>query len=123
MNVYIVWDKDREEHGEIAELLDVFFSQEDADAYTASEHCWASETAIEEREVKGSMSETETRNLIAHVIAGTRGGMRVVIGDRTSAQYDRADQMAEYIGLAVRRALTKLGYVKEATGEPEATSS
>jgi hypothetical protein len=123
MNVYLVWDKDRQEKGEIAELLDVFFSQEDADAYTASELCWASETAIEEREVKGSLSETEIRNLIAHVIAGARGGMRVVIGDRTPAQYDRADQMAEYIGLAVRRALTKLGYVKEEAGEPEATSS
>jgi hypothetical protein len=113
MNVYIVWDKDRQEKGEIAELLDVFFSQEDADAYTASELCWASETAIEEREVKGSLSETEIRNLIAHVIAGARGGMRVVIGD----------QMAEYIGLAVRRALTKLGYIKEEAGEPEAASS
>ena len=29
-------------------------------------------------------------------------------------QYDRADQMATYISLAVERALTKLGYVKEA---------
>jgi hypothetical protein len=123
MNVYIVWDKDRQEHGEIAELLDVFFSREDADAYTASELCWASETAVEEREVKGSMSETEIRNLIAHVLAGTRGGMRVVIGDSTPKQYDRADQMAGYIAEGVRRALTKLGYIKEATSEPEAASS
>src|SRR3954467_6290971 len=123
MNVYIVWDKDRQEKGEIAELLDVFFSQEDADAYVDSAECWASETAIEEREVKGSMSEDDVRNLVSHVIAGARGGMRVVIGDSTPRQYDRADEMASYIAAAVQRALTKLGYVKEATGEPEATSS
>jgi hypothetical protein len=121
MNVYIVWDKDRQEHGEIAELLDVFLSREDADAYVDSAECWASETAIEEREVKGSLSEEAVKDFANHVIAGARGGMRVVIGDRTSAQYDRADQMAGYIATAVRRALTKLGYTKEA-GEQEATA-
>jgi hypothetical protein len=97
MNVYIVWDKDRQEHGEIAELLDVFLSREDANAYADSEFCFASETAVEEREVKGSLSEADTKDFANHVIAGARGGMRVVIGDRTSAQYDRADQMAGYI--------------------------
>jgi hypothetical protein len=39
--------------------------------------------------------------------------MRVVIGDRTPAQYDRADQMARYIASAVWRALHKLNYTKE----------
>ena len=113
MNVYIVWDKDNEEHGEIAELLDIFFSREDAEAYVESGECWASETAIEERAVKGSMADADVENLVQHVLAGARGGMRVVIGDRTPAQYDRADQMASYIASAVRRALHKLNYTKE----------
>src|SRR4051812_22443662 len=122
MNVYIVWDKDRQEHGEIAELLDIFLSREDADAYVDSAECWASETAIEEREVKGSLSEQDIKGFINHVVVGAGGGMRVVIGDRTTKQYDRADQMAGYIAAAVRRALTKLGYIKEA-GEQETTAT
>ena len=115
MNVYIVWDKDRQEHGEIAELLDVFLSRQTPEAYADSEFCFASETAIEEREVMGSMNEMAVENLVQHVLAGTRGGMRVVIGDRTPKQYDKADQMAGYIATGVRRALTKLGYIKEET--------
>jgi hypothetical protein len=123
MNVFIVWDKDRQEHGEIAELLDVFFSREDAEAYVESGECWATETAIEERAVKGSMADADVENLVQHVIAGARSGMRVVIGDRTPAQYDRADQMAGYIASAVRRAMTKLGYIRGEAGEPEGTAT
>lgn len=114
MNVYIVWDKDRAEHGEIAELLDVFFSKEDAEAYVESGECWASETAIEEREIKSYLPEIAVLELISHILANVRGGMRVVIGDKTPQQYDRADAMAGYITVAVRRALTKLDYIKEA---------
>src|SRR3954447_25745347 len=101
MNVYIVWDKDRQEHGEIAELLDVFLSREDADAYVDSAECWVSETAIEERAVKGSLNDIAVMEFVGYVVDGARGGMRVVIGDSTPQQYDRADQMAEYIGNAV----------------------
>jgi hypothetical protein len=119
VNVYIVWDHDRKEHGEAAELEDVFFSREDAEAYTESEDCWSTETTIEERKVLGSLSQQAVNDLIAHVVAGANGGMRVVIGDRTPAQYDRADQMAGYIATAVQRALTKLGYIKEDEDDTE----
>jgi hypothetical protein len=116
MNVYIVWDKSREEHGEIAELLDVFFSKEDAEVYLREDPLcpiMEEEGAIEERTVKGSMSEVAVLEFIAHVLTGARSGMRAVIGDKTPQQYDRADKMAEAIASGVRRALVKLGYAKE----------
>lgn len=117
MNVYIVWDKSRQEHGEIAELLDIFFSKESAESFLRDDPLcpiMEEEGAIETREVKGSLSEVDTREFVTHITAGARGGMRVVIGDSTPAQYDRADRMAGYIATAVRRALTALGYTKEA---------
>ena len=62
MNVYIVWDKSREEHGEIAELLDVFFSREDAEMFVKDDVIYGIDeesTSIEEREVKGSITKEE----------------------------------------------------------------
>jgi len=126
MDIYIVWDKSRQEHGEIAELLDVFFSREDAEVFLREDPLcpiMEEEGAIEEREVKGSLDDKAVENLVAHVLAGARGGMRVVIGDSTPKQYDRADQMAGYIAIAVRRALAKLGYIKEEAGEQEAAGA
>jgi hypothetical protein len=127
MNIYIVWDHSRKEYDEeaIAELLDVFWSEQDAETFIDEDTIYgfdAKDVTIEERKIKGSMSDIDVENLVQHVLAGTRGGMRVVIGDRTPKQYDRADQMAGYIASGVRRALTKLGYIKE-NDEPQATQS
>jgi hypothetical protein len=116
MNVYIVWDQSRREHGEMAELLDVFLSKEDAETFVKEDVLYGvdeEDTSIEEREIKGHLPEIAVLELIAQVLANVRGGMRVVIGDRTPQQYDRADAMAGYITVAVRRALTKLDYIKE----------
>jgi hypothetical protein len=123
MRVFIVWDQSRKEHGEPAELLDVFLSVADAESYrTEDPECWVAEedTTIEEREVKGFLDEESVKNLIAGVLNAVRPGMRVVIGDRTTAQYDKADKMAEYITSAVRYALTQQRYLRDEDGEPEA---
>jgi hypothetical protein len=116
VNVYIVWDHSRREHGEIAELLDVFLSKEDAEHFINTDVLNGvdeEDMGIEEREAKGHLPEIAVLELISHVLANVRGGMRVVIGDKTPQQYDRADAMAGYITVAVRRALTKLDYIKE----------
>jgi hypothetical protein len=42
-------------------------------------------------------------------VAKARGGMRVVIGDRTPRHYDKADQMAGYIKSAVLSSLAEMG--------------
>jgi len=54
-----------------------------------------------------------TKEQIEEIVQGTlnhaRPGMRIVIGDASPRQYDKADQMANYIALAVRRALADAG--------------
>lgn len=50
-NVYVVWDHDRAEHGEPAELLDIFHSEGAAQAYIDGDECWSDATTIEERKV------------------------------------------------------------------------
>lgn len=42
------------------------------------------------------------------IVAHSRPGMRLAIGDRTPKQYDRADQMARSIDRAVRTALAEM---------------
>ncbi len=127
MNAFIVWDHSRKEHGEPAELLDMFLSREDAEKFITDDVVYGfseEDVTIEEREIKGSLSEEAIKEFENHVVAGAQGGMRVVIGDRTPRQYDRADQMAGYIATATRRALTKLGYIKEEKAdEPQAEAS
>ena len=125
MNAFIVWDHSRKEHGEPAELLDMFLSREDAVTFIVEDVVYGfdeSDVTIEERKLKGSLSEEVVKALCRQVVAEAQSGMRVVIGDRTPRQYDRADQMATYISLAVERALTKLGYVKD-PDEPEAETA
>jgi len=55
------------------------------------------------------LSEEDVDAIAATVIARVNGTMRVVIGDRTPKQYDRADRMAEGIDRAVRLALAEVG--------------
>jgi hypothetical protein len=59
------------------------------------------------------LSKEEVEQIAKQVVAESRSGMRVVIGDSTPRQYDRADQMAGYILNAVKRSLHKLGYSDE----------
>jgi len=123
MNAYIVWDHSRKEHGEPAELLDMFLSREDADKFIADDTVYGfsdEDVSVEEREIKGSLSEANVLEFQSFVLAGVRPGMRAVIGDATPAQYDKADKMAEAIATGLRRALVKLGWFKEEAGEPEA---
>lgn len=51
--------------------------------------------------------------IAATVVGKARPGMRRVIGDTTTEQYDKADQMAQYIANAVRESLIRLGYAEE----------
>lgn len=59
------------------------------------------------------MKKDEAEGLANQVVSDCNGGMRVVIGDRTPAQYDKADRMAGYIKAGVLRALHRLGYTPE----------
>jgi hypothetical protein len=116
MKVYIVWDQSRREHGEIAELLDVFLSAADAEHFIKTDVLNGvdeEDMSIEERGVLGSLTSEQVDEIAQHVLARARSGMRVAIGDSTPKQYDRADQMAGYIISAVKYALVKLGYAKE----------
>jgi hypothetical protein len=123
MNAYIVWDHSRKEHGEPAELLDMFLSKEDAEKFIEDDTVYGfsdEDVSIEEREIKGSLPDTTVVELISFTLAGVRPGMRAVIGDASPEQYDKADRMAEAIAAGLQRALRKLGYIKEEAGEPEA---
>jgi hypothetical protein len=123
MNAYIIWDHSRKEHGEPAELLDMFLSKEDAETFIKEDVLYGfdeEDVSIEEREIKGSLTEANVLEFQSFLLAGVRPGMRAVIGDATPAQYDKADRMAEAIATGLRRALVKLGWFKEEAGEPEA---
>lgn len=52
MFVWIVWDHDREEHGESPELLGLFRSEQTAHRYADGSKCPAESVSIEKREVK-----------------------------------------------------------------------
>lgn len=56
------------------------------------------------------MTDEQIRQVIEHVMAhGARSAMRRAIGDRTTAQFDRADAVAEGIAAGVRDAIEELG--------------
>jgi hypothetical protein len=62
MNVFIVWDKSRQEHGEIVELLDIFYTREDADLYLREDMLcpiMEEDAAIEERTIRGTNPNQE----------------------------------------------------------------
>lgn len=56
------------------------------------------------------LTKEQVDAIAKQVVADCNGGMRVVIGDRTPRQYDKADTMAGYINNAVKRALYKTGH-------------
>lgn len=51
----------------------------------------------------------QENELVGHVVALSRSTIRVVVGDSTPRQYDRADAMADGIARAVRGALVRTG--------------
>ena len=57
------------------------------------------------------LTEEQAKEIADHTIARARSGMRVVIGDSTTKQYDRADLMAGYIHRAVIHALRQTGHL------------
>ena len=74
-----------------------------------------------ERLKEGLLLSKEDVDAIAKsVIAHSRPGMRVAIGDRTPKQYDRADHMAGSIDRAVRITLAEIGLYEpeEETDDP-----
>jgi hypothetical protein len=55
------------------------------------------------------LDEDDVEAIAKTVVAHSRPGMRVAIGDRTPKQYDRADQMADSIKRAVITTLAEIG--------------
>ena len=52
-----------------------------------------------------TMTEGEIRTIARQVVAELRPTLRRVVGDRTPAQYDRADTIAAAVAAAVTHAL------------------
>ena len=81
--------------------------------------CHGAEAAALRREIKqlkaGLLSREDVEAIAQTVVAHSRPGMRVAIGDSTPKQYDRADHMAGAIRRAVYTAMGEIGLY-----EPEA---
>lgn len=55
------------------------------------------------------LTDEETERLVQRTLVGARPAMAKAIGDRTPAQYDRADRVAEGIAYGLREALADVG--------------
>lgn len=58
------------------------------------------------------LTDEQVESICQGTLDHLRPGMRTVIGDNSPRQYDKADQMAGYVVLAVKRALADAGLAK-----------